>query len=275
MKKTVILAVPALCMALLGGCTQDAADDTGAPQNPGTPQVIAALQSTGDTVTAAYYAAGFDWEYDALPVLTLDGRRDVLDLEVGDAFGEAVSLGENHYTYTGDSGEILCETYELTADENGTVSLGIDYRGSDRDEEAVYFLRDEQGGQYVFKVVLPLAVESVDTEDELVQLFMQRAGRPVLDCVLADDGAYDLAGVVIYEDDELSPLCVAFVGFDGYYNRVGIHAGLTDDLPLTYLGNAVVEFSATGEDDAGPGRFAVEFFRDGDGVNFRIVEDEI
>lgn len=262
MQKMRFWPVLAFCGLLLSGCTQ-------AQQEQNEPAVVtAALQGTGDEITVAYYAEGFDWDYDALPVLTLDGRRDVLELTADDTFGETVTLGENYYTYAWDSGKILSNDYELTPDENGAVTLGIGFRGSDRDEEAVYFLRDEQGGQYVFKVVLPLAVESVSTEDEVIQLFVQRAERPVVDCVLADDGAYDLAGVVIYEDDDLSPCNVAFVGLDGYYNPIGLHAELTDDIPLTYIGNGVVEFSAIGEGGAEPYRQTVEFSREGDGVNF-------
>ena len=65
------------------------------------------------------------------------------------------------------------------------------------------------------------------SEADLQSLFEERtAGEEytVLGCVPADDGAYDLAGVVLYTTARGDVTNLAFLEGDGYYQTCGIEA---------------------------------------------------
>lgn len=116
------------------------------------------IDGTENSVRAAFYQNGFDFDYDDLPVLTLTEETAVLKINLPDTFEKSVQLGEDYYTYSENAGEVEKETYDLQKDENNEVSIKISRRGNIKDEEAVYFLKNEQG-TFVFKVILPLDVE--------------------------------------------------------------------------------------------------------------------
>lgn len=108
-----------------------------------------------DEINAAFYENGFDFNYDNLPTLTLLKNEDVLQIVLADNFGDSVKLGEDYYKYTDNSGVCEKATYELTKDDNNTVSFATSRRGTVRDEEAIYYLKNDQG-TFVFKLILPL-----------------------------------------------------------------------------------------------------------------------
>lgn len=116
---------------------------------------VVSLEGADDKVSVAFYENGFDFKYDNLPNLTSSESSCVLQISLADNFGGSVQLGEDYYTYTSDTGVCEKATYDLTKNENGTVSLAISRRGTARDEEAIYYLKNEQG-TFVFKVILPL-----------------------------------------------------------------------------------------------------------------------
>ena len=101
----------------------------------------------------------------------------------------------------------------------------------------------------------------------------------VTDCVLADDGACDLIGVVQYTNEEENPCYYAFVDSDGFCIPVGIGAvGELEIAPgsqLAYLGNGTVSFSVQ---ETTPGGklldYEIEFSRLEDGVNFKVSSQE-
>ena len=116
---------------------------------------VVSLEGNDDKVNAAFYENGFDFKYDNLPQLTSSGSSCVLQISLADNFDDSIQLGEDYYTYTSDTGVSEKATYDLTKDENGTVFPAISRRGIARDEEAIYYLKNEQGA-FVFKVILPL-----------------------------------------------------------------------------------------------------------------------
>ena len=122
---------------------------------------IISLVGVDDKINAAFYEKGFDFKYDNLPTLTLLRDKDVLQIVLADNFGNAVTLGEDYYKYTDGSG--ICEktTYELTKDDSNTVSLDISRRGAVKDEEAIYYLKNNQG-TFVFRILFPLDI--IDTK---------------------------------------------------------------------------------------------------------------
>lgn len=65
----------------------------------------------------------------------------------------------------------------------------------------------------------------------------------ILDCVVAEDQAYDLMGVVQYLNSEEPETCwLGFVSTDGIVHSAGPQAQPADDDSLTYLGDGVVSF---------------------------------
>ena len=76
------------------------------------------------------------------------------------------------------------------------------------------------------------AEEALWTAAEIRSLFEERtAGKSytALSCVPVDDGAYDLAGVVLYTTAEGDRTNLAFLEGDGYYQTCGIEAPPAED----------------------------------------------
>ena len=94
------------------------------------------------------------------------------------------------------------------------------------------------------------------TAAEVRALFLDNSDRAhwtLLDCVAAPDGAYDLAGVVLFTDDQddLDEPCTytAFMDADGNKQVVGTPAFPAEDPELTYHGNGKVTFQLLHETD--------------------------
>ncbi|WMJ22420.1 hypothetical protein RBG61_10530 [Paludicola sp. MB14-C6] len=118
---------------------------------------IVSIKDTDDEISPAFYEKGFDFKYDVLPQLVLTDSNSELQISFADNFGNSIQLAEDYYTYRGDTGVCKRLSYHLKKDENGRISLPITRRGSDRDEEGIYYLKNKQG-TFVFKVILPLKV---------------------------------------------------------------------------------------------------------------------
>ena len=111
------------------------------------------------------------------------------------------------------------------------------------------------------------------TVQEVEDLFAGKnlpASWTIADCVVADDRAYNRAGIVLIADSDKNTSILAFLDEIGSYQRCDIEAPPCEDSQLTYLGDGVVTFRAEGQD--GPYTCQVTLsIADGD-VNF-TVED--
>lgn len=116
---------------------------------------VISLKITGNEIQPAFYEKGFDFNYDNLPTLRLSGSKDVMQINLSESFGSSIELGEDYYKYSEHTASIEKETYELTKDEDNLVSFSISRRGNVKDEQAIYYLRNDEG-TFVFKVILPL-----------------------------------------------------------------------------------------------------------------------
>jgi len=79
------------------------------------------------------------------------------------------------------------------------------------------------------------------TVEKVKELFWQTAdaGWTVQDCVLVDDGAYDLVGVVQYsQGDEFTHF--AFVEADGHWQTAAIMATVVENGELKYIGDGEI-----------------------------------
>jgi len=79
------------------------------------------------------------------------------------------------------------------------------------------------------------------TVEKVRELFLQTADASctVQDCVLIDDGAYDLVGVVQYsQGDEFTHF--AFVEADGHWQTAAIMATVVENGELKYIGDGEI-----------------------------------
>ena len=100
------------------------------------------------------------------------------------------------------------------------------------------------------------------SEADLQSLFEERtAGEEytVLGCVPADDGVYDLAGVVFYTTARGDVTKLAFLEGDGYYQTCGIEAPPAEDGGLTYQRDAVVSFLIWNEEQRAADRYTLSY----------------
>jgi len=104
------------------------------------------------------------------------------------------------------------------------------------------------------------------TVEKVRELFLQTADASctVQDCVLADDGAYDLVGVVQY-GKEADYTHFAFVQADGLWQTVGIAAVPSGESGLEYLGNATVGVTLFAPEKGASSYTTIEYSNDGEG----------
>lgn len=119
------------------------------------------------------------------------------------------------------------------------------------------------------------AEEALWTAAEIRSLFEERtAGKSytALSCVPADDGAYDLAGVVLYTTAEGDRTNLAFLGDDGYYQTCGVMALPWEDGNLSYQGDGAVTFQVLDQDGAALD-YQMSISIDGANVHFDVASD--
>ena len=119
------------------------------------------------------------------------------------------------------------------------------------------------------------AEEALWTAAEIRSLFEERtAGKSytALSCVPADDGAYGLAGVVLYTTAEGDRTNLAFLGDDGYYQTCGVMALPWEDGNLSYQGDGAVTFQVLDQDGAALD-YQMSISIDGANVHFDVASD--
>ena len=119
------------------------------------------------------------------------------------------------------------------------------------------------------------AEEALWTAAEIRSLFEERtAGKSytALSCVPADDGAYGLAGVVLYTTAEGDRTNLAFLGDDGYYQTCGVTAPPWEDGNLSYQGDGAVTFQVLDQDGAALD-YQMSISIDGANVHFDVASD--
>ena len=119
------------------------------------------------------------------------------------------------------------------------------------------------------------AEEALWTAAEIRSLFEERtAGKSytALSCVPVDDGAYDLAGVVLYTTAEGDRTNLAFLGDDGYYQTCGVMALPWEDGNLSYQGDGAVTFQVLDQDGAALD-YQMSISIDGANVHFDVASD--
>lgn len=104
------------------------------------------------------------------------------------------------------------------------------------------------------------------TVEKVKELFRQTADSSwtVQDCVLADDGAYGLVGVVQY-GKEANYTHFAFVQADGLWQTVGIAAVPSGESGLEYLDNATVGVILFDPEKGVSSYTTIEYSNDGEG----------
>ena len=119
------------------------------------------------------------------------------------------------------------------------------------------------------------AEEPLWTAAEIRSLFEEKTagkGYTALSCVPADDGAYDLAGVVLYTTAEGDRTNLAFLGGDGYYQTCGVMALPWEDGNLSYQGDGAVTFQVLDQDGAALD-YQMSISIDGANVHFDVASD--
>lgn len=92
----------------------------------------------------------------------------------------------------------------------------------------------------------------------------------ILDCVVADDQAYELIGVVQYLTPDYPDSCMlGFVSLNGVVQSSGPQATPADDDSLTYLGNGVVSMNMIQEESGEPYQYKLSFSRNGTEIAYR------
>lgn len=105
------------------------------------------------------------------------------------------------------------------------------------------------------------------SEEEILALFGEIQSGPgrnrwtVIDCVAADDFAYDLIGAVLFSDERDGMIYVAFLDGEGHFQRCGVEHRVEGDAGLTYHGNGEVSFRIGYLEE--PYRCTIRFSREG------------
>lgn len=107
------------------------------------------------------------------------------------------------------------------------------------------------------------------TEEELKAVFLrENQAEEVIASVPAPDGAYELAGVVMFTDKESENLKLAFMDKNGHCQFCGLEAQPYSPPELQYLGDGEVSFSFSDESGE-PQDCVVSFSRNGSHVYFK------
>ena len=118
--------------------------------------------------------------------------------------------------------------------------------------------------------------EKVWTEQDVRQLFAGRQAydESIIECVVADDGAYERVGVVLFakENDEVTYL--GFMDAEGFYAVCGTYAKLADKPNLTYLGDGAVTFGVQ-TDEGKPYLIKASYSRSDDGMETNFVFEDL
>lgn len=94
----------------------------------------------------------------------------------------------------------------------------------------------------------------------------------ILDCVVAEDQAYELMGVVQYLDSEAPETCwLGFVTSDGSVYSAGPKVQPADDDSLTYLGNGTVSMNVIPEEIGKTELYKLSYQKDGTDITYTAL----
>ena len=216
-----------------------------------------------------WYPEGFDFDYGSLPSATVYGSAQLL-FHVEET-PETLTVEEHYYAKRGDAATIDKELHTLTPNEYGEYVLNIGRRDN-YDDYAIYYVAHD-GGKFVLRIDFPFAADTSHMTAETVEsLFSaEYPDAAILDSVVAFDGAYDVVGVVLYQENSYAQK-LAYVKSDGWCYPVGVgsqDSPLTavDDPQLTYLGNGTVTWLY--QSSEGLLRYRMDYSLSGDRTNFR------
>lgn len=114
---------------------------------------------------------------------------------------------------------------------------------------------------------------SYTEEDVKNQFLTQTDGQAntIVDCVVAEDQAYDLMGVVQYVNEDRPNMCrIGFLSQDGILQPMGLYALPADDGSLTYLGNGQISVSLIQPDSGVTYQCKVTFSEENGDTSFQV-----
>jgi hypothetical protein len=128
-----------------------------------------------------------------------------------------------------------------------------------------------------------VASEKDYTTEDVIQCFYNleySKGCTVTDCVLANDSAYDLIGVVQYTDEHGNDCNLSFIIKNSTGAPVGLdaegHMNISNDSVLTYLQNGTVTLSLIDPATQKTYDYSVEYSysKENNGTNFVLLSKE-
>lgn len=119
------------------------------------------------------------------------------------------------------------------------------------------------------------------TKNDIIQIFNSGEGYAnciLTDCVVVDDHAYGLIGIVQYTDEETNPCNLAFVNEEKLCHPLGLVAdascGIASDSILTYVGEGKVTLSLAEVKTGKIYDYIVEYSKETDSTHFKISSTE-
>lgn len=119
-------------------------------------------------------------------------------------------------------------------------------------------------------------IEKALTKEQIMQIFMNEKRNSnciITDCVVAEDMAYGLTGVVQYTNEDGNPCYLAFVK-DTWSYPIGLDAEnqfvIADDSVLTYQGNGIVTLSLKDPKNNVIYDYTVEYSSNDTDTNFTV-----
>ena len=114
------------------------------------------------------------------------------------------------------------------------------------------------------------------TEQDVRQLFESKKAHDenFIECVVADDGAYERVGVVLFTKDDDEATHLGFMDAEGFYAVSGTYAKLADEPNLTYLGDGAVTFGVQ-TDEGEPYLIKLSYSRSDDGMHTNFVLEDL
>lgn len=230
--------------------------------------------STTDLGSLGWYADGSGINWETLYTATVYGSAS-LAFTVEDS-PETLIVSEdyyvNHSAEDGGHPAVKNTTYTLYPASDGVFYLPVERRNNDN-EYAVYSISYGEG-LYALRIDFPFAADTsnVTTEDVEAIFAAEYPDAAVLDSVVAYDGAYELFGVVLYQEDPDSQK-LAFLKSGGWCHPAGVGdqnspVSPAEDAELTYLGDGSVSWLCETPD--GLTRYRMDYSLSGDDSNFTL-----
>ncbi len=153
MRSSYLLACIAVIIICCSACSK--ATPVAMPPSSETAPVCAVTTASGASAEASWYEGNsFNFNYDVLPLLTINGFDTLLFSVNWDT--DVLTVGEDYYAYPSEqTGVCYKETYELQRNTDGLFTMEIQRLNNIRDEQAIYYIVTDEG-KFVIKVLLPV-----------------------------------------------------------------------------------------------------------------------